>query len=320
MSWDPANPPEGWRYSWLAGGWQQQDDAGEWHLSEPPDAVTAVTRGDTGGVTAKGGSDQPKQYSGDRVTADRMAAPVTRPRVAWTAKELLDMDIPEPVWAMPNFVPAGVALLAGAPKIGKSWLALGIAVAVATGGKALGKVNVDQGDVLYLALEDTPRRLQGRLRTMLGDAPGPEALTLAIECPPLGHGGDERLAAWLDQHPDARLMVVDVFARLRPTQTGPTIYQGDYDAVARFKTLADQYQVAIVLVHHTRKMEAEDFVDAISGTAGLGAADAVMVLRRARGKLDAVLHLTGRDVEEATYPLEFDADIGTWKLLEGPVD
>lgn len=231
------------------------------------------------------------------------------------------MDIPEPKWAVPGIIPAGVTLLAGAPKVGKSWLGLGVAVACSTGGKALGRVNVDQGDALVLALEDTPRRLQSRLRTMLGDAPGPEALTLAIECPPLGQGGEERIAAWLDRHPAARLVVVDVFARLRPVQAGPAIYQGDYDAVARFRAIANQYQVAIVLVHHTRKLEADDFVDAVSGTAGLGAAaDAVLVLRRVRGKLDAVLHATGRDIHEATYPLEFDADIGTWKLLEGSVD
>jgi hypothetical protein len=279
-------------------------------------AGTPGTPGDSGVSPVKTKSDQRKQTSGDRGTA-----PVTHQRVVWTAKELLEMDIPEPVWAVRNLIPAGVALLAGAPKTGKSWLALGVAVAVATGGKALGKVNVDQGDVLFLALEDTPRRLQSRLRTMLGDAPGPEALTLVIECPPLGQGGEERIAAWLDQHPDARLVVVDVFARLRPTQTSSAVYQADYDSVAKFKAIADQHQVAMVLVHHTRKLEADDFVDAVSGTAGLGgAADAVLVLRRVRGKLDAVLHATGRDIQEDTYPLEFDADIGTWKLLEGPVD
>jgi hypothetical protein len=101
----------------------------------------------------------------------------------------------------------------------------------------------------------------------------------------------------------------------------PISYQLDYESVARFKALADRYEVAILLVHHTRKQEAEDFVDQVSGTAGLGAAaDAVLVLRRARGTADAVLHVTGRDLEEATHALTFARQLGTWELLEGSVD
>jgi hypothetical protein len=275
-----------------------------------------VTGGKHPVLPAKSGPDQRKDDPGNRVTAP----PVTR-RVAWTAKELLAMELPEPTWAIPDLIPAGLTLLAGPPKIGKSWMALGISVAVATGGKALGKVQVDKGEVLYLALEDTARRLKSRLRLMLRDEPGPDTLTLAIECPPMSHGGDKRIASWLDEHPTARLVVVDVFARLRePVQSSPT-YQLDYGSVAKVKALADQYGVAIILVHHTRKLEAVDFVDTVSGTAGLGAAaDTVIVLRRARGKADAVLHVTGRDVQEATRALTFARDLGTWELLEGPVD
>jgi hypothetical protein len=283
---------------------------------EAAEPVTAVTGGNTGELPPESGPDQPKQEQGNRVTT-----PVTPARVAWTAKELLRMELPEPVWAVPGFIPAGVTLLAGPPKIGKSWMALGISVAVATGGKALGKVDVEAGDVLYLALEDTARRLKSRLRMMLPrDDPGPETLTLAIECPPLPQGGDKRIAAWLDQHPKARLIVVDVYARLRGLVQASPSYQLDYQSIAMFKTLADSYGVAVLLVHHTRKAEAEDFVDAISGTAGLGAADAVLVLRRARGKVDAVLHVTGRDLEEATRALTFARALGTWELLEGPAD
>jgi hypothetical protein len=286
-------------------------------MTSGPEPVTPATGGDTDVLPPKSASGQRKDSPGNRVTQ----APVAR-RVAWTAKELLAMEVPEPTWAVPGLIPAGVTLLAGPPKIGKSWMALGVSIATATGGAALGKVDVEAGDVLYLALEDTPRRLKSRLRMMLPEGdPGPETLTLAIECPPLPQGGDERIAAWLEQHPEARLVVVDVFTRLRgPSQPSPS-YRADYEAVATFKTLADQYGVAILLVHHTRKMEAEDFVDAVSGTAGLGAAaDAVLVLRRARGKADAVLHVTGRDLQEATYALTFARALGTWELLEGSVD
>src|SRR4051794_35919991 len=98
-----------------------------------------------------------------------MTDQTTQPRTAWTASELMAMNFPEPRWAIPGLVAEGVTLLAGAPKVGKSWLALNTSPAVAAGGKALGKVDVESGDVLYLALEDNPRRLRSRLEKVLAD-------------------------------------------------------------------------------------------------------------------------------------------------------
>jgi hypothetical protein len=242
------------------------------------------------------------------------------PRTSWTAAELLATDFPEPRWAVPGVVPEGCILLAGPPKVGKSWLTLGLGLSVAAGGKALGRIDVDAGPVLYLALEDTPRRLKGRLVKMLAGDPAPDDLTLATTCPSLPDGGDKKVAGWLDQHPDARLVVVDVFTRMRgPRPPGPSAYEADYAAVAQMKAIADTYGVAIVLVVHVRKADAEDFLETVSGTNGLaGAADAVAVLRRPRGKADGALHVTGRDVDEATYALRFGADLGAWQLLDGP--
>jgi hypothetical protein len=173
-----------------------------------------------------------------------------------------------------------------------------------------------------LALEDTPRRLKSRLATML--APGasaPDSLTLVTSFPPLPEGGDERIGVWLEQHPDTRLVVIDVFARMRGVSPpGVSAYDADYNAVVRAKTIADRYGVPFVLVHHVRKADAADFLDTVSGTNGLaGAADSVLVLKRARGKADAVLHLTGRDIEEAEHAMKFTPAHGLWELLEGPV-
>jgi hypothetical protein len=259
-------------------------------------------------------------------SGDRSDTP-SRPRTVWTAAELLAADFPEPRWAVPKLIPEGVTLLAGAPKIGKSWLGLGAALAVATGGVALGRVTVERGPALYLALEDPPRRLKDRLGRMLrhggGDpAPGsaPDTLTLVTACPSLPNGGAERVGGWLEHAPDTRLVVVDVLARMRgPTPPGVSPYEADYSAVAQFKALADTHRVAIVLVHHVRKADAADFLDTVSGTNGLaGAADTVLVLKRSRGQADAVLHLTGRDVEEAEYAMKFTPTFGTWELLDGP--
>jgi hypothetical protein len=149
----------------------------------PAEPVTA-TSGNSSVLPLETQSDQQEGSPGNTVTPPG-PSPIALRRVAWTAKELLSMDLAEPTWAVPGLIPTGVTLLVGPPKIGKSWMGLGISVAVATGGKALGKIEVDPGEVLYLALEDTARRLKSRLRMMLPrDNPGPETLTLAIECPP----------------------------------------------------------------------------------------------------------------------------------------
>ncbi len=256
-----------------------------------------------------------------RKYADEVAPVLTLPRrTHWNAVDLLAEKFPEPRWAVPGLVAEGLTLFVGAPKVGKSWAAWNLAVAIASGGIAFGKIAVDEGDVLYLALEDTGRRLQSRLRKVLaGDAP-PERLTISTTCSTLGNGGAEEIGGWLTAHPDARLVIVDVFARIRG-RAGPqsSAYESDYGPMSVLKDLADKHGVAILVVHHTRKADAEDFLDVVSGTQGLaGAADCIVVLKRSRGTADGLLQVTGRDVEEAEYALKFAADLGAWQMLDGP--
>jgi hypothetical protein len=136
-------------------------------------------------------------------------------RTSWTAAEIMGMTFPPPRWAVPGVISEGVNLLAGPPKVGKSWLSLGLALDVATGGTAFGTIPVDGGPVLYLALEDTARRLQSRIGKVLAGRPAPAGLTLATSCPPLPQGGDEAIAGWLDRNRDARMVILDVFAKMR---------------------------------------------------------------------------------------------------------
>ena len=259
-----------------------------------------------------------------RDTRDSAGVPGGVPaRTSWTAAELLGTDFPEPRWAVPGLVAEGLTLLAGAPKVGKSWLGLGLGIAISTGGKALGRIDVEPGEALYLALEDTPRRLKSRLEKITsGDRhPGLGALTIATQCPPLPAGGDQKIADWLKQHPAARLVVIDVLSKIRGAAGRDTPqYDADYAAVARAKAIADTFGVAIVVVHHTRKMTGEDFVVEVSGTFGIsGAADAVMSLKRTRGTADGILYVTGRDVEETQHALSFSPALGAWQLLDTPV-
>ncbi|MFD8570914.1 AAA family ATPase [Streptomyces sp. NPDC059639] len=244
-----------------------------------------------------------------------------RPRTAWTADQLMAAEFPEPKWAVPGILAEGVSLLAGPPKVGKSWLSLGLALSVAAGSQAFDSVPVQGGPVLYLALEDTPRRLQTRMGKLLGGQEAPAGLTLVTECPPFPQGGSEAIAGWLDRNPDARMVVIDVFAKMRgQSPQGVSAYDADYVAVGYAKRLADHYGIAVVLVHHVRKMASEDFLTEVSGTNGIaGAADATLVLKRARGQADGILHVTGRDVNEAEYALSFQEASGAWHLLDGPV-
>lgn len=251
---------------------------------------------------------------------DHLYAVPERPVTSWTADELMSIEFAEPTWAVPGLIAEGVTLLAGPPKVGKSWLSLGLGLSIAGGYPALGKVRVESGSVLYLALEDTPRRLQARMRKVLAGRRAPGGLTLDTYCPPLPNGGVEYIAGWLDEHPGARLVVIDVLTKVRGAAPhGASAYEADYAAVGHVKRLADAYSVPIVLVHHVRKAASEDFLSEVSGTNGLaGAADAVLVLKRGRAQADGVLCVTGRDVEENEHAMSFDAATGAWSLLDGP--
>ena len=212
---------------------------------------------------------------------------------------------------MPGYIVEGLTILAGAPKLGKSWLMLDVAAAVRMGGNALG-VTCEQGDVLYLALEDDRRRLQSRLKhkRLTG---WPDRVTFVTNWPSLDDGCLREIEAWIETAEAPRLVVIDVFAKVRGTNGGKEAqYEADYRFAAALQELAGKHGLAIVALHHTRKMEAEDPFDAVSGTRGLtGAADSVLVLKRDGGSQRPVLYGRGRDMEEIETALEFDADTGT---------
>lgn len=256
----------------------------------------------------------------------RPLQPVPEPReqrIEWTDAELVHTEFPPPRWAVPGLISEGLNILAGAPKLGKSWLSLGLGAAISLGDPALGAIPVEQGPVLYLALEDTGLRLQKRRGQMLagGGRPSPH-LRLRVACPPWPVGGEAEVAEWLETNADARLVIIDTFERIRGRGgTAGSAYADDYIAAGRIKTLADAYGVPFLLVHHVRKQGAEDFLATVSGTNGIaGSADTILVLERPRGEADGVLHVTGRDVEEADHALRFDPTTGAWTKLDGPAE
>jgi hypothetical protein len=236
----------------------------------------------------------------------------------FTAAEIAAEELQPVKWVVPDILPEGVTFLAGKPKMGKSWMGLGLGIAIATGGVALGTRQVEQGEVLYLALEDNRRRIQNRLNKLLSGRPAPANLHITTEWPRLDEGGAELLDDWVAVHPNARLVIGDTMARLKPHASGRrTQYDEDRDAVDPLGPIAAEHGVAILLVHHLREAESDDPLDMIHGSAGLtGGVDGALVLKRKRGQADAYLHVDGRDIENpAELALKWDADAATWTIM-----
>jgi len=215
-----------------------------------------------------------------------------------SAAALQRMVFPDLRWVVDSLLPEGATLLAGKPKAKKSWLALGIAVSVATGGQALGKLDVVQGRVLYLDLESNQRRMRSRLNAMLGNAPWPEAFHVATKWP-RGPEAIAQLEAWMQVHPDTVLIVADILQNIRPRRDPKANpYDEDYEAVKPFNEFAEKHHVAMIIIHHTRKAKADDVFDEISGSTGLvgGVASMWVIGRAPDSATESVFAMRGRDL------------------------
>ncbi len=231
-----------------------------------------------------------------------------------TGDYLQNTDFPPLAWMIHGLIPEGFGLFTGAPKTGKSWAVLGIGLAVAAGGKALGKVPTgNPRPVLLLALEDGERRLKGRCKALLGEInPIPSDLhyitdtTPALILP--------TVQEWLIENSDG-LVILDTLGKVMPNALpGEGAYQRDYRTGTALKNTIDAHPGATLLVvHHVRKQGSDDWMDSTSGTNGLnGAADFTINLYRERNSTTGMLRVTGRDVVEAEYAV--NTDNGTWTL------
>jgi hypothetical protein len=227
----------------------------------------------------------------------------------------MDELLPAIRYIILHYIAEGLTLLGGKPKLGKSWLTLGWAIAVATGGCAMGSIDVEQGDVLYLALEDNKRRLQSRLNQLLPNGTKPERLFYDLTCRRLGEGLIEDLRAWIESVPNPRLIIIDVLNKVRPPQKpNEGIYDYDVRCLEGLHALAAEFGLAIVLVHHTRKAEADDPFDCLSGSTGLtGTADTTLVL--SRDSQGVTLYGRGRDIDEVETAMSFDRSTGHWTAM-----
>jgi hypothetical protein len=257
-----------------------------------------------------------------KMERDFAVDPTQPPLQLLTAHDILTTDWPEPVWAIPNLLPVGLAILAGRPKVGKSWLALQIALAVASGGYALGQP-VEQGPVLYLALEDPPERLKERMlkQGWTSDLPADFMCLGEFEkqIGDLRDGGGERLARQIELK-GYRFVAIDTLSRAVSGDQNDVAVMTR--ALAPIQATAHDHNCPVMMPDHHRKITGAgpDAITDILGSTAKGAmADTIWGLYRERGKVGAKLLITGRDVEEQTLALSWDREIRCWQC-EGDAD
>lgn len=248
------------------------------------------------------------------IAALRAGDPQPR-KTSWTADELLAAEFPEPKWAVPGLLPVGLTILAGRPKLGKSWLSLQMATAVGLGSEVLER-EVEQGHVLYLALEDSPRRIQDRLNKQR--TTNFAQVRFEFDWRNLKDGGTDDLASLVNENV-YDLVIIDTLSRA--LGRADQMDQADMNvAMGVLQRLAMEQEIALLLVDHHRKtaQDSADPIDDVMGaTSKAGVADAAMGLYRKRGEKTATLKVSGRDIEEQELSLHWSSMYYSWQLATG---
>jgi RecA-family ATPase len=227
---------------------------------------------------------------------------------------LMQQVFPPTKYVVPGIIPEGMTLLVAAPKIGKSWMVLGLGVELSNGGSAFGSIPVGKPrPVLYLALEDGKRRLQDRLIRL---NPSEVSHRLQFQTDVAQGQVIATIRDFMVRHDGLDpVVILDTLGKVMPPAGNGSQYGHDYSVLSALKATSDAVPgSSLVIVHHTRKMDGGDFLDAVSGTQGIaGAADTVLVLKRERHDDRATLQVTSRDAAEGEYSLTL-TETGAWEL------
>lgn len=227
------------------------------------------------------------------------------------------MDLPATKFVIKELLPQGLAIIGGAPKVGKSWLMLDWCVRIAKG-ETIWNFPTTKGTTLYVSLEDTASRLQERLLSVTDEAPNVFFTTFSFK---IGEGLEEQIKSFVADHPGTALIVIDTFQMIRNTGSEVS-YANDYNEIEILKKLAEELKITILLVHHLRKQGDSDPFNMLSGTNGLaGGVDTLFVLDKSkRCSTNATLYCSGRDIEDREIELCFDKDNCVWKFVSDSSD
>lgn len=274
------------------------------------DTIAEIKRIGEDGFNALAGQDFEKFYNNQHPIESSDSE-------VFTAQELAEMDIPPQQFIVDGLIPMGVGVLVAKPKVGKSFMVFDLCLSVAAGEPFLG-CRTHQHGALYLALEDGKGRLQDRMQKVLNKRPIPPAMRFLIDAPRIGEGLEEKLGAILDKNPDIGLVCIDTLSLVKPKERAfENVYSADYSFMRVFKKITESRGICILLVHHTRKgKNTNDAFDSINGSTGImGASDFSMVLDKDdRNEADAILSITGRDIEQQEQVVRFDKASFRWTM------
>ncbi|WP_303674994.1 AAA family ATPase [Vampirovibrio chlorellavorus] len=242
---------------------------------------------------------------------------------SFTLEQLLAKEFPEPRWVVDTLLTEGLTILSGGPKMGKSWMALTIGIAIALDTKVFDKLSTQTGSVLYLALEDNFRRLQVRCKKLLSQEQIPnDKLIFRDTFKKMDAQGIQDLQELLEKNPSIHLVIIDTWGRAKPSTNGKAAnYETETLYLGALQRLAVDKGISILVFHHTRKGtgNSEDaFDDVLGSTAITGVADTNLILIKDRMTGTATLRMTGRDIQDNELYLQFDAETVRWKIVEKP--
>ena len=211
-----------------------------------------------------------------------------------TAKELSQREFKELVWLKDKLLPTpNLALIAGAPKCGKSWYAMGLARDLVSDGHR----------VLYIANEDSERRLKDRYAKVSFQQSDKLIFLSGLDSErslPRGEQALDFLKACKDSYPDLACIIIDTIQAIR----NPSLKQ-DYASVENefspLRKLAHDLDITIIAVHHTKKktdFETEPLDQILGSQAITGTVETILVMQREPRSQNVNLFITGKDVEE----------------------
>jgi hypothetical protein len=238
---------------------------------------------------------------------------------SFSAAELQEYRLTAPTWIIDGMLCDGVNFLCAPSKTGKSWMVLQMCLAVSQGLSFLG-LDTKAGGCLYLDLEDSHYRLQDRMNKILGGRAAPKNCYFVLEAKRADKGLFEQLRFEMEKHPDIKLIVIDVFQKVRTkAATKESAYSADYNEMDAFKEFVKTHAVSILIVHHLRKMVDEaDVFNMISGSVGLMASadNSYIICKKKRDDETARFVMTGRDVYRDPLDVTYDKKTHLWRAVE----
>ena len=286
--------------------WENPDGTFAFYCSH----ATCKTRGNSWATYREAVA--PKKQKNTKESKSTQRIDISALKQGLSAKTLEQKEFPEMKWVVDDLLPEGLTILAGAPKIGKSYLCWNLALAVSQKGIFLSRYNIShQKDVLYFALEDPERQIKNRLLQIQPDASLPEELFIYTRFPI--HLSEEALDTWestIKQH-NAKLVIIDTMHHVLPQNNNGTAYQQDYSILLPIQQMVHRLGISMILVTHTRKMiDVENPFNMIQGSVGVQAAcDTMMMLTTVES--EKVLHINGREILETELAVEIKNGVFT---------